>query len=90
MEVNPCWQQKKLIDFCEANGIFVVGYAALGAVGTFYGTNRVMESDVLKQIAKERGKTVAQVYSYLVFIHGLYIYPYVYGFVFFVYLISGL
>lgn len=61
VEVNPCWQQKKLIDFCEANGIFVVGYAALGAVGTFYGTNRVMESDVLKQIAKERGKTVAQV-----------------------------
>lgn len=61
VEVNPCWQQKKLIDFCKANGIFVVGYAALGAVGTFYGTNRVMESDVLKQIAKEKGKTVAQV-----------------------------
>ncbi|KAK1380502.1 non-functional NADPH-dependent codeinone reductase 2-like [Heracleum sosnowskyi] len=61
VEVNPCWQQKKLIDFCKANGIFVVAYAALGAVGTFYGTNRVMESDVLKQIAKEKGKSVAQV-----------------------------
>lgn len=65
VEVNPCWQQKKLIDYCKANGVFVFAYAALGAVGTFYGTNRVMESDVLKQIAKEKGKTVAQVYLYI-------------------------
>uniref|UniRef100_A0A5B6YWT0 Putative reductase 2 n=1 Tax=Davidia involucrata TaxID=16924 RepID=A0A5B6YWT0_DAVIN len=61
VEVNPCWQQKKLIDFCKANGILVVAYAALGAVGTFYGTNGVMESEVLKEIAKARQKTVAQV-----------------------------
>ncbi|KAL8105651.1 non-functional NADPH-dependent codeinone reductase 2-like [Apium graveolens] len=61
VEVNPCWQQKKLIDYCKANGVFVFAYAPLGAVGTFYGTNRVMESDVLKQIAKEKGKSVAQV-----------------------------
>ncbi|XP_058193265.1 non-functional NADPH-dependent codeinone reductase 2-like [Rhododendron vialii] len=61
VEVNPVWQQKKLIEFCKGNGILVVAYAALGAVGTFYGTNRVMESDTLKEIAKARGKTVAQV-----------------------------
>ncbi|KAL7240957.1 hypothetical protein ACSBR2_006563 [Camellia fascicularis] len=61
VEVNPVWQQKKLIEFCKANGILVVAYAALGAVGTFYGTNRVIESEVLKEIANARGKTVAQV-----------------------------
>ncbi|KAL6969496.1 Non-functional NADPH-dependent codeinone reductase 2 [Sarracenia purpurea var. burkii] len=61
VEVNPVWQQKKLIQFCKDNGILVVAYASLGAVGTFYGTNRVMESEVLKEIALSRGKTVAQV-----------------------------
>jgi diketogulonate reductase-like aldo/keto reductase len=61
VEVNPVWQQKKLIEFCKGNGILVEAYAALGSAGTFYGTNRVMESDTLKEIAKARGKTVAQV-----------------------------
>ncbi|KAK2994375.1 hypothetical protein RJ640_029490 [Escallonia rubra] len=61
VEVNPCWQQKKLREFCKENGILVVAYAALGAVGTFYGTNRVMESEVLKEIADARGKTIPQV-----------------------------
>ncbi|XP_016546784.2 LOW QUALITY PROTEIN: non-functional NADPH-dependent codeinone reductase 2-like [Capsicum annuum] len=61
VEVNPCWQQRKLRDFCKRNGVFVVGYSPLGSIGTFYGTNRVMESQVLKEIAKAKGKTVAQV-----------------------------
>lgn len=61
VEVNPCWQQKKLIEFCNAKGIVVVAYSPLGAAGTFYGTNRVLNSPVLNQIAKARGKSVAQV-----------------------------
>ncbi|KAI3467458.1 hypothetical protein Pfo_024121 [Paulownia fortunei] len=61
VEINPCWQQKKLIQFCKDKGIVVVAYSPLGAVGTFYGSNRVMESEVLKQISKAKGKTVAQV-----------------------------
>ncbi|KAM7464586.1 hypothetical protein LguiA_032707 [Lonicera macranthoides] len=61
VEVNPCWQQKKLREYCKGNGIVVVAYAALGAVGTFYGTNNVMESEILKGVAKARGKTVPQV-----------------------------
>ncbi|XP_031125663.1 non-functional NADPH-dependent codeinone reductase 2-like [Ipomoea triloba] len=61
VEVNPCWQQKKLRDFCKDHGILVVAYGPLGSVGTFYGTNRVMESGVLKEIAKAKGKSVAQV-----------------------------
>ncbi|GAB4839869.1 Non-functional NADPH-dependent codeinone reductase 2 [Ancistrocladus abbreviatus] len=61
VEVNPFWQQKKLIDFCKANGILVTAYSPLGAIGTFYGSNRVMECEVLKEIAKARGKTIPQV-----------------------------
>ncbi|PHU02706.1 Non-functional NADPH-dependent codeinone reductase 2 [Capsicum chinense] len=30
VEVNPCWQQRKLRDFCKRNGVFVVGYSPLG------------------------------------------------------------
>ncbi|KAL3511232.1 hypothetical protein ACH5RR_030633 [Cinchona calisaya] len=61
VEVNPCWRQEKLIDFCMENEIAVVAYSPLGAAGIFCGTNRVMESDYLRDIAEYRGKTVAQV-----------------------------
>ncbi|XP_057774713.1 non-functional NADPH-dependent codeinone reductase 2-like isoform X1 [Salvia miltiorrhiza] len=61
VEVNPCWQQKKLIEFCKDKGILVVAYSPLGAFRTFYGSSRIMESEVLKQIAQTKGKTVAQV-----------------------------
>ncbi|KAL0421261.1 UNVERIFIED_CONTAM: Non-functional NADPH-dependent codeinone reductase 2 [Sesamum latifolium] len=63
VEVNPCWQQKKLIEFCKEKGIVVFGYSSLGSVGTFYGTNRVTGSEVLKQIAKAKGRTVAQSFN---------------------------
>lgn len=61
VEVNPFWQQKKLIDLCRENGIAVTGYSPLGAIGTFYGSNKIMDCQVLQQIAKSEGKTVPQV-----------------------------
>lgn len=61
VEVNPVWQQKKLRDFCKKHGILLVAYAPLGAVGTFYGTNRVMESETLKEIAAAKKKSIAQI-----------------------------
>jgi len=39
----------------------VTGYSPLGAIGTFYGSNKLMESDVLKEIATRRNKSVPQV-----------------------------
>lgn len=59
--MNPVWQQRKLNEFCKANGILIAVYSPLGAAGTSWGSNRVMDSEVLKEIAKAKGKSVAQV-----------------------------
>ncbi|XWS63608.1 hypothetical protein CRYUN_Cryun06bG0115000 [Craigia yunnanensis] len=61
VEMNPLWQQKKLREFCQAKGIFLTAYSPLGANGTSWGSNRVLECEVLKEIAKAKGKTVAQI-----------------------------
>ncbi|MBA0676817.1 hypothetical protein Goari_018271 [Gossypium aridum] len=61
VEMNPLWQQKKLRKFCEEKGILVEAYSPLGAKGTAWGTNRVMECEVLKEIAQAKGKSLAQV-----------------------------
>ncbi|GAB2214180.1 hypothetical protein Droror1_Dr00018520 [Drosera rotundifolia] len=61
VEVNPVWQQKKLIEYCKTHNILVTAFSPLGAIGTFYGNNRVLESEILMDIATTRGKTGAQV-----------------------------
>lgn len=61
VEMSPVWQQKKLRDLCSANNITVTAYSPLGAMGTRWGTNQVMNCEVLHEIAKDKGKTVAQV-----------------------------
>ncbi|WCJ37066.1 NAD(P)-linked oxidoreductase superfamily protein [Euphorbia peplus] len=61
VEMNPCWQQKKLKPFCEERGIHITAYGPLGGKGTPWGTNQVMECEALKDIATARGKTLAQV-----------------------------
>ncbi|KAH7832938.1 hypothetical protein Vadar_001543 [Vaccinium darrowii] len=61
VELNPFWQQKKLRDYSKANGILVAAYSPLGAPGTSWGSNRIMESEVLKDIAEGKGKSVAQI-----------------------------
>ncbi|KAH7848967.1 hypothetical protein Vadar_010980 [Vaccinium darrowii] len=61
VEMNPVWQQKKLRKFCEEKGIHVTAYSPLGAKGTFWGTDQVMDCEILKEIARAKGKTLAQV-----------------------------
>ncbi|KAJ4711025.1 NADPH-dependent codeinone reductase-like protein [Melia azedarach] len=61
VEMNPAWQQRKLIEFCKSKSIIVTAYSPLGAVGSSWGNNQVMSNEALKQIAKSHGKTVAQV-----------------------------
>nr|CAD1837363.1 unnamed protein product [Ananas comosus var. bracteatus] len=61
VEVNPLWQQKKLREFCVEKGIKICAYSPLGAKGTVWGNDRVMECEVLKEIAQAKGKTLAQI-----------------------------
>lgn len=65
--MNPVWQQSKLIKYCKEKGILLTAFSPLGAIGTTWGTNWVMESEVLKEIAEKKGKTVAQVYIFIIF-----------------------
>ncbi|GKA52797.1 NADPH-dependent codeinone reductase 1-4 [Tanacetum coccineum] len=53
--------KKRLNDFCKKNDILLTGYSPLGASGAKWGHNRVMENDVLQDIAKTKGKTIAQI-----------------------------
>nr|CAB3487184.1 unnamed protein product [Digitaria exilis] len=62
VELNPVWQQQKLRDYCAERGVHVAAFSPLGGQKWDGGQgNAVMESEVLAQIAKARGKTIAQV-----------------------------
>ena len=52
-------------EFCAQKGIVITAYSPLGAKGTAWGTNRVMDNEVLREIANAKGKTVAQVCVYV-------------------------
>nr|ADB85571.1 D-galacturonic acid reductase 1 [Actinidia deliciosa] len=61
VEMNPLWKQKELVELCKAKGVHLSAYSPLGANGTKWGDNRIVECDVLEGIAKARGKSTAQV-----------------------------
>ncbi|KAI3996522.1 hypothetical protein MKX01_029257 [Papaver californicum] len=61
VEMSPVFQQKKPREYCKDNNILVSAVSVLGSNGTAWGSNAVMGSEVLKQIAMDRGKSVAQV-----------------------------
>jgi len=61
VEMSPLWQQAKLREFCHRNAIHITAYSPLGARGTVWGNNQVLDCAVLKEIAEAKGKTVAQV-----------------------------
>nr|ACJ85212.1 unknown [Medicago truncatula] len=55
VEMNLAWQQKKLREFCNANGIVLTAFSPLRK-GASRGPNEVMENDMLKEIADAHGK----------------------------------
>ena len=59
--MHPLWQQKNLRKFCNDRGIHVTAYSPIGGQSFPGSRNLAMESEVLKEIAKAKGKTVAQV-----------------------------
>nr|TKW04629.1 hypothetical protein SEVIR_7G122000v2 [Setaria viridis] len=60
VELNPTWQQKKLIEFCKDKSIQVAAYSPLGGQ-RIPKMNPVRQSDVLEEIGRTRGKSVAQI-----------------------------
>jgi 3''-deamino-3''-oxonicotianamine reductase len=58
--MNPAWQQQKLKEYCAKKGITITAYSPLGGQINFI-PNAVLTSDVLKEIADAKGKSVAQV-----------------------------
>uniref|UniRef100_A0ACD5YA15 Uncharacterized protein n=1 Tax=Avena sativa TaxID=4498 RepID=A0ACD5YA15_AVESA len=62
VEMNPAWQQRKLRAYCAEKGIHVAAYSPLGGQ-RWSGSegNAVLESEVLAEIAKARGKSIAQI-----------------------------
>lgn len=61
VELNVGWQQQKMLEYCKEKGIHVSAYSPLGARGSYWGSNAVMESPVLVEIAAATNKTIAQV-----------------------------
>ncbi|XWS69077.1 hypothetical protein CRYUN_Cryun04dG0148600 [Craigia yunnanensis] len=61
VEISPLWQQQKLREFCKSKDVILTAYSPLGAKGTRWGTDEVMDNETLKEIAKAHEKTVAQV-----------------------------
>jgi diketogulonate reductase-like aldo/keto reductase len=64
IEVHPYFQNTKLVEFCQNNGILVVGYSAVGAVDIAEAQSEVenvLQDETLIRIGKKYGKTAAQV-----------------------------
>lgn len=61
VEMNPAWHQEKLRGFCKEKGIAITAWSPLGANGAIWGSTAVVESPVLKEIARTKGKSLAQV-----------------------------
>ncbi|XP_073286268.1 D-galacturonate reductase-like [Primulina huaijiensis] len=61
VELNPLWRPEKLKEYCKEKGIHITAYSPLGANNTKWGDNRIVDNEVLADIAKSHGKTIAQV-----------------------------
>ncbi|KAK4488989.1 hypothetical protein RD792_004785 [Penstemon davidsonii] len=61
VEMNVAWQQEKLVEFCRANGVRLSAWSPLGSNGSCWGSQKVLKSPVLQNIAAAKEKTVAQI-----------------------------
>ncbi|KAH9326148.1 hypothetical protein KI387_006326, partial [Taxus chinensis] len=57
VEMHPFWQQKKVREYCSKLNIHVSAYALLGSPTKSWGSSRLLDSHVIKEIAKKFSKT---------------------------------
>ncbi|KAL4357120.1 hypothetical protein AHAS_Ahas09G0154900 [Arachis hypogaea] len=58
--MSSSWQQGKLKEFCKQKGIHLAAWSPLGSYTKSWGTNSVMESPIINEIATSRHKSVPQ------------------------------
>lgn len=63
VECHPIWQQRKLRELCEANGVHLTAYSPLGSPGTAWieDPGNVLKHPVVTTVAETLGKSPAQV-----------------------------
>jgi diketogulonate reductase-like aldo/keto reductase len=62
IEIHPFLPNSELIEFCRAHDILPVAYSPLGSQNQVPTTNEIVSSNIeLKEIAKRKGVTVAQI-----------------------------
>ncbi|KAI8520197.1 hypothetical protein Bbelb_034540 [Branchiostoma belcheri] len=64
VELHPYLVQQKLVDYCKSKDVVITAYSPLGSPGRDFaqpGEARVLEDPVVLDIAKNHGKTPAQV-----------------------------
>lgn len=54
VEVHPYFQNQHLVNYCQSNGVNIVGYMPLG-------NKQILDDEVLKAIAAKHHKSVAQI-----------------------------
>lgn len=72
VEFHPLLYQKELLDYCRAEGIVLQAYSSLGSAK---GWETLSSSQVLLDIAKDKGKSVAQVLLRWAIAHGVPVIP---------------
>ncbi|CDY44475.1 BnaCnng11280D [Brassica napus] len=60
-QVKPTCSLLNIHHLCKSKGIALIAYSVLGSRVAFWGSHKIMESNILKEIAEAKGKTVAQV-----------------------------
>ena len=68
VEFHPYLYQKELLDFCKENNIVVTAYSPLGR-------GEVLEEDVIKEIASNKGKSSSQVVLRWLLQHDIIVIP---------------
>ncbi|MCO5559820.1 hypothetical protein L7F22_013424 [Adiantum nelumboides] len=61
VEVHPLWQQQKLREFCQMQGVHVSAWSPLGAPGTKYGSIEVLTHPTVAHLAHLYSKSTSQI-----------------------------